>query len=73
MQVHGRMPAVDGGGLKADMDFGSRKLVRSSNDAVTQMRGTMQIVFDLERLKLVAVRVHETRFQFLRTDVNTDK
>ena len=73
MQVHSRMPAIDRGRFKADMDFGSRQLVRSSHDAVAQMRGTVQIVFHLERFKRVAFRIHETRFQFFRTDVNTDK
>ena len=48
-------------------------LVRCSNDAIAQVRSAFEIVLHRERLKRVAVRIHETRFQFFRTDVNTDK
>lgn len=54
MQIHGRMPAIDRSRFQADMDFRSRQLVRSSDDAVAQMRGTVQIVFDFERFKRIA-------------------
>ncbi|MNP34135.1 hypothetical protein D3C76_1274080 [compost metagenome] len=73
MQVHGRVPAVDGSGFQADVNLGDGQLVRCSDDLVTQVRGAIQIVFDGECLKLVTVSVHETRFELLRAHVNTDK
>src|SRR5690606_40087130 len=67
------MPAVDRSGLQPDVNLGGGELVRRGDDPVPQVGSALQIVLHLERIQLLTVRVHQTRLQFLRTDVDSDK
>ncbi|MNL23423.1 hypothetical protein D3C87_1448110 [compost metagenome] len=73
MEIHGRVPTVDGSGLKADVNLRYGKLVRCDHDTVAKVRSAVKVIRDGERFEVVSVRVHETRFELLGAHVNSDK